>query len=67
MVFWLVSLQYQMPYSVRQQFIENVLNDNPSFLQNARPELEKFYLGDVDLIDMFISGLDRPAKYIENK
>ena len=39
--------------------LEDVLKDNPSFLENARPELEKFYLGDVDLIDMFIEGLNK--------
>jgi len=39
--------------------LEDVLKGNPSFLENARPELEKFYLGDVDLIDMFIEGLNK--------
>jgi len=41
--------------------LEDVLKNNPRFLENARPELEKFYLGDVDLIDMLIEGLNRVA------
>jgi TolB-like protein len=42
-----------------QTKLKEILNQNPDFIQNAREELEKLYLVNQDLIDLFMSNLNR--------
>ena len=47
--------------------LQNVLSNNPNFVNDARMELEKFYLGDKDLIDQFIKDLQFVWNGIDSK
>lgn len=42
-----------------QSKVKEVLSRNPDFIQNAREELEKYYLVNPELIDLFMSNLNR--------
>ena len=41
--------------------LDDVLYDDHLFLENARTELEKFYLVDDDLVDLLMEGIDKAA------
>ena len=47
--------------------LQNVLSNNPNFVNDATMELEKFYLGDKDLIDQFIKDLQFVWNGIDSK
>ena len=42
-----------------QSNLKEALSRNPDFIQNAREELEKYYLVNPELIDLFMSNLNR--------
>ena len=42
-----------------QEKLSEVLLRNPEFIEQARDELERFYLADYDLIDLFMNNLNR--------
>jgi len=42
-----------------QSKLKEVLSRNPDFIQNAREELGRLYLVNQDLIDLFMSNLNR--------
>ncbi len=47
-----------------QTKLKEVLSRNPDFIQNAREELEKYYLVNPDLIDLFIKNLTKISEKI---
>ena len=42
-----------------QSKLKEVISRNPDFIQNARQELEKYYLVNPELIDLFMSNLNK--------
>ena len=46
--------------------LAEVLNGYPEFLENARAELERFYLVDYDLIDLLMKNLNRAAENVNS-
>jgi adenylate cyclase len=42
--------------------LAQVMKDNPEFLENARDELERFYLVDHELVDLFLKNLNETER-----
>jgi hypothetical protein len=42
--------------------LAQVMKANPEFLKNARDELERFYLVDHELVDLFLKNLNETAR-----